>query len=430
MFTLGNTSTYDPPMATPDAGASTTARLDLFRDEVWHDPHPQYHQLRASTPVMPGVLANECVLFRHADCEAVLADRRWSSNPEHRTASDELFDVRLGMAGSGAAVLLFLDPPDHTRLRRLVSKAFTPRRVEEMRPTVAALVDAILDHVEAQARAGDGTVDLMAELCYPLPVKVICDLLGTPFADRPEFIKWSSDASRILDAGMDPSVLPAALMGAMAIINELNPVFEERKLDPADDLISALVAAEEEGDRLSEGELRSITVLLFIAGHETTQNLIGNGLHAMLRQRDQWRALAADPDGCASAAVEEALRYDGPVHATVRVATEDLTVGSADDGTLTEIRTGGQAVCLLAAANRDPAVFTDPDRFDLARDDAAHLAFSHGMHYCLGAALARLEGQEAFRALARRFPDLALAEEPEYRDHRILRGLRTLRVRL
>jgi cytochrome P450 len=263
--------------------------------------------------------------------------------------------------------------------------------------------------------------DLIAGIGYPLPVTVICELLGVPAEDQHLFGPWSSDATRMLDGNIDDATRQRGLMAFMQLVNYLNGIFEERRAAPRDDVLSALLAAEEEGDKLSEEELRSTVVLLFVAGHETTTNLIGNGVVAMLRQRREWERLVADPS-LAAGAVEECLRFDGPVHLTGRTATVPSRVGDVD------IEPGQGVVTLLAAANRDPERFPDPDRLDITRPDNQHLTYSHGIHYCLGAALARLEGQEAFKALTRRMPTLELTEEPVHREHFVLRGYQAVNV--
>ena len=263
--------------------------------------------------------------------------------------------------------------------------------------------------------------DLISAVGFPLPVTVICELLGIPAEDRHLFGPWSSDASRMLDADLDDATIQRGLLAFMSLVNYLNGIFEERRAAPRDDLLSALLAAEEAGDRLSEEELRATVVLLFVAGHETTMNLIGNGTVAMLRQRDQWDLLTQDPS-LAPTAVEECLRFDGPVHLTARTATVPTQVADV------LVEPGQGLVTLLAAANRDPARYPDPDRLDITRPDNHHLTFSQGAHYCLGAALARLEGQEVFKALAARFPRLELAEEPVHREHFVLRGYKAVHV--
>jgi cytochrome P450 len=353
------------------------------------------------------------VLTRHAHATAVLRDPRLSTNPGHLHGERP----QVGPRRLDTKVLLFLDPPDHTRIRSLAAKAFTPNRVRQLRGRVEALVDELLDRVEEQ-----GSLELIADLAYPLPVSVICELLGIPAGERDTFRRWSSDASRMLDRDIDLDE-EALARGAEAISGFTEyfvALIEQRRREGRDDLLSALIAAEEGGERLSWEELLSTIVLLFLAGHETTVNLIGNGALALLRHPDQLERLRRDP-ALGSSAVEELLRYDSPVHATARIATTDLEVGG------TPVSTGEQMIVLVAAANRDPAVFTDPERLDVGRADNRHLSFSAGMHYCLGAALARLEGEVAFGALARRFPRLELADpEPRYRDHLVLRGLRAL----
>jgi cytochrome P450 len=346
-----------------------------------------------------------------------LRDARWSSDPAH-TASDD--DTRAVINNAGVRTLLFMDPPDHTRLRRLVSKAFTPRTIEQLRGHVGEICDDLLDQWR-----GDEPFEVMAGLAYPLPVIVICELLGVPVDDRHQMEGWSSDASRLLDfSQIDEETAMKGMVAAMQFINYFNGLFEARRAEPRDDLLTELVKVEEAGDKLTEEELRSIVLLLFVAGHETTMNLIGNGLFALLQHHDQWERLVADPSLVPSA-VEECLRYDGPVHLTGRIATTDLEVGGRT------FRKGEGVMTLLAAANRDPDKFPDPDRFDVGRTDNQHLTFSHGIHYCLGAALARLEGQVVFERLARRYPTLKLAcgsDDVEYREHFVLRGLKALPV--
>lgn len=390
---------------------------ELFGPENKRDPHPLYHRLRREAPVWQNPDFDELILTRWADCESVLRDPRWSSDPSHSNMPD---DMRAVIGNTGVRTLLFMDPPDHTRLRRLVSKAFTPRAIEQLRGHVGEIFDSLM------ASWQDGEpFEIMSGLAYPLPVIVICELLGVPVDDRHQMHGWSSDASRLLDfSQIDEETAMKGLVAAMNFINYFNGLFEERRAQPRDDLLTALVKVEEQGDHLSEEELRSMVLLLFVAGHETTMNLIGNGLFAMLTHLDQWERLVSDPP-LVTSAVEESLRFDGPVHLTGRIATTELEVAGH------QVPRGGQVVTLLAAANRDPAKFPDPDRFDVGRTDNAHLTFSHGIHYCLGAALARLEGQVVFDRLVRGYPDLRLACDPaevEYRDHFVLRGLKSLPV--
>jgi cytochrome P450 len=394
--------------------------VDPFAPEHRADPYPLYERLRAEAPIWYHPHYDEYVLTRHADCEALLRDPRWSSDPENIDPSRRKDDdVRLAFGDLKAGILLFLDPPDHTRLRRLVSKAFTPRSIEGLRPHVQELVDGMLDELHDA-----GEIDLMTAVAYPLPVTVICELMGVPLDDRHLFAGWSSDASRLLDGEVEGEVLERGITAAMSFISYFNDLFEDRRKAPRQDLLSALLAAEDEGERLSEAELRSIVLLLFVAGHETTMNLIGNGMWALLAHPDQQRRLQSDPSLVPNA-VEEMLRYDGPVHLTGRIAREDLEMAGL------RVKRGAQVSTLLAAANRDPERFPAPARFDVERDDVHHLTFSGGIHYCLGAALARLEGQVVVGSLVQRFPGLELrTERPEHRDHFILRGLKELRVGL
>ena len=285
--------------------------VDPFAPEHRADPYPLYERLRAEAPIWYHPRYDEFVLTRHADCEAVLRDPRWSSDPENIDPSRrDADDMRLALGDLKAGNLLFLDPPDHTRLRRLVSKAFTPRSIEQLRPHVHELVDGMLDELRDA-----GEIDLMTGIAYPLPVTVICELMGVPLHDRHLFAAWSSDASRLLDGEVEGEVVERGIVAAMSFISYFNELFEERRKAPRDDLVSALLAAEDEGDRLSEAELRSIVLLLFVAGHETTMNLIGNGMWALLAHPDQQRHLQRDPSLVPNA-VEEMLRYDGPVHLT------------------------------------------------------------------------------------------------------------------
>jgi len=386
----------------------------LVPPEQWPNPHPHYHRMRTATPILSIPEWDEYVFTRFEDCERILRDPTMSSDPTTRRM--ELPFLEFGEGMERPRSMLLMDPPDHTRLRKLVSKAFTPRTMERLRPHVAELADGMLDDVDP---AG---FDLISALGFPLPVTVICELLGIPAEDRRLFGPWSSDASRMLDADLDDATIQRGVMAFMQLVNYLNGIFEERRAAPRDDLLSALLSAEEAGDRLSEEELRATVVLLFVAGHETTMNLIGNGVVALLGHRDQWERLVADPS-LAPGTVEEVLRFDGPVHLTARTATVPTQVGDV------LVQPGQGLVTLLAAANRDPARFGDPDRLDITRPDNHHLTFSQGVHYCLGAALARLEGQEVFKALAQRFPALELTEEPVHREHFVLRGYQAVRCR-
>ena len=397
------------------AGIDVTA-ADLFDPAFKQDPYPLYKRIREAAPVFRRPDSTEVILLRYEDCIGVLRDPRFSVNPAN-LSEEAAAEVSSPIYQGDLPIMLFIDPPDHTRLRSLVSQAFTPRTIERRRARVRELVDELLEPVLERGR-----MDVLRDVAYPLPVTVICEMMGVPVADRDQFREWSSAASRLLDGDLDEEQTMRGLNGAMQIIMYFTALVEERRHEPRDDLLSALVAAEEAGDRLSHEELMATATLLFIAGHETTMNLIGNGTLALLRNPDQLRRLEADPSLVPSA-VEEFLRYDGPVHVTTRIAKEPLEIGGV------ALAKGESATPLLAAANRDPARFDRPDELDIGRQDNRHLAFSHGAHFCLGAALARLEGQEAFTAIIERLGDLELVtEEPRYREHFVLRGLEELEV--
>jgi cytochrome P450 len=317
--------------------------------------------------------------------------------------------------------MLRVDPPDHTRLRGLVSKAFTPRTVETLRPRIERLVAELLDAVQSS-----GGMDVIRDFAYPLPAIVIMEMLGIPSEDRDRFKAWSDGQFAFLGGRFPGDPLePARRAGesTLAMNEYLRGVIAARRRTPRDDLISAMVAVEEQGDRLDEHELMATTSLLLIAGHETTTNLIGNGLLALLRHPDQLARLRAEPS-LLPRAVEELLRYDGPVQFVNRVPSADIEI----DGVT--IPAGDTIILVLAAANRDPAHFPDPDRLDITRWPNDHVGFGFDRHFCLGAHLARIEAQTALRALLSRFPDLALDTETlEWEPNPLLRRLRALPVR-
>ncbi|MGH9089893.1 MAG: cytochrome P450 [Acidimicrobiales bacterium] len=396
------------------------------------DPWPLYEQLRREAPVHRSP-RGFWVVARHADCLALLRDRRASAdagNVDPALAPEGFGTGRRRGGGPAASAaraehdnrpFLFRDPPDHTRLRGLVSQAFTPRMVEGLRRRTEAVVDELLD-----AALERGEADLVAHLAYPLPVRVICDMLGVPAADQDRFHGWSAALARSLDPDflLTEGEHRARLDAVAAFADYFFALLAERRARPGDDLLSRLVTAEVRGDVLSEGELLSTAVLLLVAGHETTVNLIGGGVLALLEHPRELARLRAEP-GLVRPAVEELLRYVSPVQLTGRSLTGDVEVGG------TVLPKGGFVLVLIGSANRDPAAFHHPDRLDLSRPDNRHLGFGLGLHHCLGAPLARLEAQVAIPALLRRAGTIELAAGPvRYRENVVLRGLAELPVRL
>lgn len=380
------------------------------------DPYPTYHRLRTEDPVHWSPLGF-WVLTRYEDVLHVLRDPNFAKEAIAAFVARRLgADATVGIGIS----MLDRDPPDHTRLRSLVSKAFTPRVVEGLRPRIQQIVDELLDRAEDR-----GAMDVIEEFAYPIPVIVICEMLGVPVEDHERFRGWSLDLARGLDAsllGPGTDIARRANESRQALSRYFRELIAERRHDPRGDLLSALITAEEAGDKLSENELLATCILLLVAGHETTVNLLGNGTLALLRHPGELRLLRENP-ALIGSAVEELLRYDGPVQRTARVPTAATTI----DGH--KIEAGDMVMPFIGAADRDPAHFHDPDRLDLRRTDNRHVAFGLGIHFCLGAPLARLEGQIAINTMLRRFPKLALAtDRPEYRQSLTLRGLMALPV--
>ncbi|GAA2355757.1 cytochrome P450 [Saccharopolyspora halophila] len=398
------------------------AELPVFDAEFVDDLYAKYREIRSETPVQRMVTPQGMqlwVITRYEDARNALTDPRLAKDfrrtGEIMDRMDRDGGIRRPFNSALNEQMLNLDPPDHTRLRKLVVKAFTARRVENLRPRVeqiaADLLDAMSEHDE---------VDLLDAFAFPLPIQVICELLGVDEERRDDFRQWTNTL-------LDASSAEATSQAGAAMAEYLVELIAAKRAEPADDLLTALIEATEDADRLSEGELVSMVFLLLVAGHETTVNLIGNGVLALLRNPEQWAALKADPELVAGA-VEETLRFDGPVmHGTLRHTTEPVTIGEV---TIPE----GELVWVgLASANHDPDRFEAPESFDITRDAQGHLAFGHGIHFCLGAPLARMEGQIALRRLAERFPDLAPAAELDdvrWRFSTLIHGLKTLPVRL
>jgi cytochrome P450 len=388
------------------------------------DPYPMYRRLRERDPIHPSRLVEGFVVSRYHDVIGVVRDARFSAD-ERNSAGFERERQRRIAAGLQREQdpynpsMLRLDPPDHTRIRSLVSRAFTPRAVQRLRPRIETLVKELLDDVH-----GAGELDLIEDLGYPLPVTVIAEMLGIPTEDRAQFKYWSDEIARGLGFGPLEDERRSQV-ASRQLESYLGEVVEKRRVEPRDDLISGMVQAEEAEDKLSTQEIYSTCLLLLVAGNETTTNLIGNGMLALLRNPDQLARLREDRSLLEST-VEELLRYDSPVQATSRLAKQDIEL---EDGTL--VRKGQQVIVLLGSANRDPEVFDEPDRLDVARSENRHVSFSLGVHHCLGAQLARLEAQIAIGALVERFEHIELATpRVEWGDNAILRGLKALPVRV
>lgn len=384
------------------------------------DPYAVYRQFRDCGPIrLPD--SNLTVFSAYRDCDEVLRHPLSSVDRQKSTMVQRLFADIANVRPPGPPMFLFLDPPDHTRLRKLVGKAFVPKVVNELQPEIAGLVDGLLDHV-----AERGRFDVVSDLAYPLPVAVICRLLGVPLEDEPEFGHASALMAQALDPFLAITGEPSAgmqerLRAGQWLREYLLDLIGQRRSQPGDDLMSRLIAVEESGDQLAEDEIVSTCSLLLIAGHETTVNLIGNAVLAMLRHPAQWSALGADANR-APAVIEETLRYDPPVQLVVRIAADDMTIGD------TQVVKGDTMMLLLAAAQHDVAEFEQPGVFDPDRNALRHLAFGKGLHYCLGAPLARLEAAVALSAVTARFPQARLDAEPVYKPNVTLRGLSSLAV--
>jgi len=379
--------------------------------EFHADPYPFYRRLREKEPIHQSPMGF-WVLTRYEDCVAVLRDQRFGREEFQQMLSNVYGDDDSGKPQLPRS-MLFRDPPDHTRLRALVSKAFTPRMIETMRDHIQEIVDRLLDRVQDAGR-----MDVMEDLAYPLPVTVICEMLGVPVEDHASIRGWSADIARSLDAiGLpsDQGIVERGRTARRSLAGYFRRLVPERRARPQHDLLSGLLAAEEQGDKLSQDEVIAMCLLLFIAGHETTVNLIGNGTLALLRHPDQMRKLQADP-ALIGNAVEELLRYDSPVQRTARIASVDAEVGGQP------MPKGTMVITALGAANRDPAQFPEPDRFDASREPNRQFAFGSGVHMCLGAVLARLEGTIAIGRLVSRLDGLARDGAPERGGRARFRG--------
>jgi len=395
---------------------------DVYQPEYAVNPYRLYHRLREIDPVFWDEKLDCWVLTGYSDVVAALRDARFSAQ-RFVTDSDWMPPEMVEALGAPMRALtrqmLFLDPPDHTRLRGLVSKAFTPRVIEGLRTHIQQIVDDLIDKALAQ-----GQIKFIEDFAYPLPAIVIAEMLGVPAEDREVFFKWTNDFGTILEgAELTQEEMVQAFMGVSEFIGYFKQIIAQRSTQPKDDLIQAMITAEEGGSMLSEEELLGNCILLLAAGHGTTTHLLGNGTLALLRHPGQYQLLKEKPD-LLPLAVMELLRYDGPVQVTARKATADLTIRDK------KIEAGQKVLISLGGASHDPAQFAEPDELDIQRIENRHLAFGHGIHYCLGAPLARLEAEIAFGTLMRRLPNPRIENEAEaeFFPGMVFRGLNELPI--
>ncbi len=381
------------------------------------DPYAFYERFRGPAPLLR-VADTIWFALGHAPVTAMLRHPKLSTDEATHAATEAR---RSNRDPNRTRSLLFMDPPDHTRLRNLVARAFTPRRIEELRAATQAITDELLDAMATRT----GSVDLIEAFAYPLPVRVICTLLGVPAADEALFTGWSRGIARSVDPSIlrSPAVEAAIVEARAGLQSYLGGLLSDRRRAPGNDLLSALAAVETDGDTISPREIVALAQLLLVAGHETTVNLIGNGVLALLRAPDQLALLRQSPERIGPA-VDELLRFDGPVQITQRVVVEDMEIAGQ------KVHAGDEIMLVLGAANRDPAAFSNPHQLDVTRDARKHVGLGGGIHHCLGAALARMEAQIALTALLGRFGEIELAGTPTRRPTFTLRGLETLPVAL
>ena len=388
------------------------------------DPFPLFRALRSEDPVHWSEALGGWVLTRYDDVRAAMFEPHFTADrvrPFFRRLPEEERGKYPDLERYITGWAVFFDPPDHTRLRRLMNKAFTPRA--GLKPKIQGIVDALIDRVARRTTGGRGAMDVIADFAYPIPASVIMVMLGVPRRDLDAVKRWSDDMALFVGSSrLSADKYQRAQSGMREMAEYFRAIIAARRAAPEDDLISAMLLPEPGGDVFSEDELIATCSLLLFAGHETTSNLIGNGIRALLVHPAELARLAADP-ALVESAVEEMLRWDGPSHALARLVASDVTLAGK------QLRQGDRVFAMMNAANRDPAVFPDPDRFDVARTPNKHLTFAAGIHFCLGAPLARLEGQVAIETLLRRLADLSLAEQQlDWLDSMILRGVKALRV--
>ena len=402
-----------------------TSTQDVYSREVRQNPQPFYEQFRETSPIFRYTgkhTGNHTWFFlNYDDCVAVLKDNRFGKDAKTNLPPElakRYYDAEIdAMFSSINRNMLFVDPPDHTRLRSLVHKAFTPRMIQNLSARTEEITAQLLSDIQAR---GDEQIDLIEEFAFPVPITVISEMLGVPPEDRDKFKVWS-------DVVIRPSGTDNAVVRLMEMAQYIGEMIDERREDPRDDILSGLVHAEEDGDTLNRMELLSMVWLLLVAGHETTVNLIGNGTLLLMQHPEQMKRLQSNPE-LIDTAIEEILRFNGPVETpTIRYAFEDIEVSGVT------IPQGDMVLPVLHAANRDPQKFDKPNTFDITRNPNPHIEFGHGIHYCLGAPLARMEGRIAMNALLACFPQINLAVDEKtlaWNNNITLHGLETLPVNL
>jgi cytochrome P450 len=406
------------PLPTRGAQESALSLYHLLDPEVLANPYPLYHRLRSEAPIHWDHFLHAWVVTRYADVVTVFQQCSANRTPTPEHLEELGLSALAPLAQMMVRQMLFLDPPDHARVRGLASKAFTPRRVEALRSHIQHITDSLLDAVQDQ-----GQMDVIADLGYPLPAFVTAEMLGIPTSDWRLLTKWSGDFAQVLgNFQHNPDFAPRALRSLEEMSAYFHAAVREQRKRPRDGLLTALLHAEQDGDRLTDEEVVANTIITMVGGQETTTNLIGNGILTLLRHPDQLEKLRADLSLIPSA-VEELLRYESPSQHTARLAPDDVTLGGK------RILKRQAVIAVMGAANRDPERFPDPDRLDICRQDNRHVAFAWASHYCFGAPLARIEGQTAIATVLRRMPNLRLKPGPiVWRDNLGLRGLKALPV--
>lgn len=383
------------------------------------NPYPTYRELRERDPFHPSPLTGSLVVSKYDDVDATLRNHKAFSNNRRSAETGNRRNIGEQVEHQLQPSMLVLDPPDHTRLRSLVNRAFTPRQVAKMEQHIRETAHALLDEVER-----DDEFDLMVNLAALLPIVVIAEMIGVPTEDRQQFKVWSNRFARLLEPNLSEDERSVVFSTAQLFDEYFKGIVAEHRENPRDDLVSRLIEAEEEGDKLTEAEMISTLRLLLVAGNETTTNLIGNGLKALLENPDQLQLLRQRPE-LIDNAIEELLRYDSPVQVDARTTREETQLDRH------QLESGRSILLLIGGANRDPDEFTDPESLNITREDSGNISFGRGIHHCLGAPLARLEGKVAFEALLERYNDISFgARTPEYKPNIVLRGLKHLDIRV